>query len=72
MVVVVTMMMMVFCKSGSRKEHDHGEQQSLFHVPNDSNNSIGSFAAPVLLLGHAGSTMRLFRVRKKNTRVISR
>jgi hypothetical protein len=39
MVVVVTMMVMMLLREcGARKEHDDGEQQSLFHGPNDSNN----------------------------------
>ncbi len=38
MVVVVMMMVMVLRERGPRKEQDHGEQQSLFHGTNDSNN----------------------------------
>jgi hypothetical protein len=32
MMVVMVMMTMVLCESRRRKEQDHGEQQSLFHV----------------------------------------
>jgi hypothetical protein len=31
-VVMVVVMVTVLRKSGRRKEHDHGKQQSLFHV----------------------------------------
>jgi hypothetical protein len=38
MMVVMVVTMMGLCECGRREEQNHGEQQGLFHVPDDSNN----------------------------------